>query len=133
MKQIIILAAVLLFCVMNLYAQRTPKQERILKLAEENLQATLKQGNDMLKASALEAVIDIKRDIIGAPLSKTVIPVMSILRNHHHCSVRCLAAQALYELGDERGLLAIKEAWRFDRNITVQNVCRGLSKEMKSL
>lgn len=121
-----------LFCAVNLFAQRTPKQERILKLAEENLQATLRQGNDMLKASALEAVIDIKRDLIGASLGKTVIPAMAILRNHQNCSVRCLAAQTLFELGDERGLLAVKEAWRFDRNITVQHVCRGLIREMEN-
>lgn len=123
MKHVIFLTILMLA---TSYAKAQDRQSRILELAEKNLQMTLANGSDMLKESAMEAVVDIRRSL-GAEQGRTVIPLMAILRNHQDPSLRILAAFTLTELKNDRGLFAIQEAARFDRNKTVRHICASLT------
>jgi len=123
MKHLILTMALI---VLATSANAQDRQSRILKLAEQNLQRTLSQGSDMLKESAMEAVVDIRKSL-GAEQSRTVIPLMNILRTNSDPSMRILAAFTLNELKDDKGLYAIKEAARFDPNQTVRHICASLS------
>lgn len=64
-------------------------------------------------------------------LDQTVIPSMKILREDTNYSMRILAAMALFELRDERGLYAIREAARFDGHQTVRHICSSMIKQAK--
>lgn len=57
---------------------------------------------------------------------KAVIPLLSVLKSDNDERVRLSAALALYKIGDERGIYAIKKAIRFDESERVQRICRIL-------
>jgi nitrogen fixation/metabolism regulation signal transduction histidine kinase len=105
--------------------------ENILKLAVKNLKATLQAGSDELKESAMEAVTDLKREYPNAKFSGTVIPLMQILRSHPEQNMRILAALVLKEIGDDRGLYAIKEASQYDTHGVVRHICASIQAEKK--
>ncbi len=105
--------------------------ENILRLAVKNLKGTLQSDNDNLKESAMQVVRELKQAYSQARLSGTIIPLMQILRTHSDNGMRILAALTLMELGDERGLYAIKEASRFDSSSIVRHICASIQKEIE--
>ncbi len=105
--------------------------EKILKMAAQNLKGTLQNGSDELKESAMEAVKDLKREYPQAKLTGTVIPLMQILRSHPEQNMRILAALVLKEIGDDRGIYAIKEASQYDTHEIVRHVCASIQREKK--
>jgi hypothetical protein len=111
--------------------QDKERVEKILQLAVRNLKLTLKGDNDNLKESAMEVVKELKQAYPQARLSGTIIPLMQILRTHADNGMRILAALTLMELGDERGLYAIKEASRFDSSSFVRHICASIQKEIE--
>ncbi len=121
MKNLLAMAVLMIMAMGNTQAQ----DRRILELAEKNLQQTLQNGSDMLKESAMEVVMDLRKEF-GVDQSRTIVPLMAILRNHSDSGMRMLAAFTLKELADERGLYAIREASRFDNNKTVRHLCASL-------
>lgn len=125
------LCAVLLFCGTVQAQEETDgynaRIEKILKLAVQNLKGTLQNGSDELKESAIEVVKDLKQAYPQARLTGTVIPLMQILRSHPETNMRLLAAMTLKEIGDERGLYAIKEASVYDTHQIVRHVCASMA------
>jgi hypothetical protein len=101
--------------------------ENILKLAVQNLKGTLQNGSDELKESAIAVVKELKQAYPQAKLTGTVIPLMQILRSHPETNIRLLAAMTLREIGDERGLYAIKEASVYDTHQIVRHVCASMA------
>lgn len=106
--------------------ERSENVEKILDLASRNLEATLKQGNDNLKESAIVVISELMREFPGTDLNNTVIPLMSILRTHGQPGMRILAAMTLRELNNDEAMFALQEAARFDSNQTVRHICHAL-------
>jgi hypothetical protein len=107
--------------------------EAILKRSEANLKITLNGRHEALKESAILAILDIKSMYPECRLDGTIIPLMRILRTHTNANMRVLAALALYEVGDDRALYAIKEAARFDTSQLVRHICLSIQAEAGQL
>jgi HEAT repeat protein len=60
---------------------------------------------------------------------KAVIPLLRMLKSDPNEQARMTAAYALYQLKDQRGLFAIKQAVRFDDSNKVKRLCWMLYKE----
>jgi len=101
--------------------------EQKLKAAEENLIQSLKGDNDNLKESAIQVILELKQAYPEFKFNKAVIPLMRILRQHENQNIRILAALTLYELGNESGVYAVKEASKFDDNKMVRHICSSLT------
>jgi len=101
--------------------------EKILKAAEKNLSKTLQGDNENLRGSAIQVVLQLKKAYPNYKFKKVIIPLMRILRNHENQNIRILAALSLYELGNEIGVYAVKEASRFDDNKMVRHICLSLT------
>lgn len=55
--------------------------------------------------------------------TKAVIPLLKILKQDSSVEARITAALALFKIGDERGIFAIKRASEFDENEQVRKMC----------
>lgn len=97
-----------------------------LKSADKNLTVALKGDNEGLKESAIQVVAELKAVYPEFEFRKVVIPLMSILRNHDNKNIRILAALSLWELGNEYGRYAVKEAATMDNNPMVRHICTSL-------
>ncbi len=88
-----------------------------LEVAEENYLTGIKTENTGLQVSAAYYLGEMKSD-------KAVIPLMALMRNSEHESVRIAAALSLLKIGDARGLYAIYKNTRFDDSECVRCMCR---------
>jgi HEAT repeat protein len=84
--------------------------------AEQNLLRGLDSDNLGLTESSANMLGELKS-------SKAVIPLMKLLRDGEQESTRIVAALALCQIGDERGLYAVKRATQFDDSERVAQRC----------
>lgn len=84
--------------------------------AEENLLIGLASDNQGLVEGSANMLGELKS-------SKAVIPLMKLLRDGEQESTRIVAALALCQIGDERGLYAVKRATQFDDSERVAQRC----------
>lgn len=131
MKRILIglFLAAMLMAWMTAPPAKAGDKEDILRLASKNLKLTLGHSGDMLRESAILAVLDIKSTYPDLNMSEVIIPLMHILRNDRDPNLRILAALALYEVGDGRALWALREAVKFDSHRVVRHVCASMYNE----
>jgi hypothetical protein len=85
-------------------------------LVEKNLLIGLMSENEGLKTSSAYLLGEIKS-------TKAVIPLLSMLHQAKDKNIRILAALSLLNIGDERGLYAIKRAIIFDEDQSVRKMC----------
>ena len=55
--------------------------------------------------------------------TKAVIPLLKVLKQDPSIEARITAALALFKIGDERGIFAIKRASEFDNNEQIRKMC----------
>ena len=55
--------------------------------------------------------------------TKAVIPLLKVLKQDSSAEARITAALALFKIGDDRGIFAIKRASEFDNNELVRKMC----------
>jgi HEAT repeat protein len=84
--------------------------------AEQNLLRGLDSDNLGLIEGSANMLGELKS-------SKAVIPLMKLLRDGEQESTRIVAALALCQIGDERGLYAVKRATQFDGSERVAQRC----------
>ncbi len=84
--------------------------------AVENLLVALKSDNCGLRKSAAYVMGQLQAE-------EAVIPLMAILRNSNDECARIAAAWALCQIGDARGVYAVKQAVRFDNSDKVKSYC----------
>lgn len=84
--------------------------------AEENLLIGLASDNQGLVEGSANMLGELQS-------SKAVIPLMKLLRDGEQESTRIVAALALCQIGDERGLYAVKRATQFDDSERVAQRC----------
>jgi HEAT repeat protein len=118
MKSLLIFAALLL----SISAAQMQAHESILPagankaLIEENLLIGLASDNTGLQRSSALMLGRIKSD-------RSVISLMEVLHNNTNTDVRIAAAWALCQIGDARGVYAVKMAVKFDESEKVQSTC----------
>ncbi len=95
----------------------SPVKKAGLALAEENYITGIKTENEGLQVSSAYYLGEMKSE-------KAVIPLMALLHNSEHKSVRIAAALSLLKIGDERGIYAIYKNIRFDDSECVRCMCR---------
>ncbi|MFH0989964.1 MAG: HEAT repeat domain-containing protein [bacterium] len=85
-------------------------------VVEKNLFAALESGNKGLQKSAIYMLGNIGSD-------RAVLPLLSYLKYSEDENVRIAAAWSLCQIGDARGLYAVKQAVSFDPSLKVRNAC----------
>ncbi|QQS38154.1 MAG: HEAT repeat domain-containing protein [Ignavibacteriales bacterium] len=93
-----------------------PLSKAVQELAVDNLLAGLESDNFGLKTSSAFMLGELASE-------KAVLPLMKILHTDANEDARIVAALALYKIGDERGLYAVKQAVRFDDSQRVSKLC----------
>jgi hypothetical protein len=124
MKQVLILtvaAMLLAFSSALALDPQTTKSTVDIDKVEASLLNGLNSKNQGLIISSTQMLGDIKSD-------KAVIPLMHMLKSENNESCKIAAALALYNIGDERGLYAIKRAAKFDDNNKVRSFCNKFYK-----
>jgi len=95
----------------------------------DQIEATLLNGlnsqNQGLMISSTQKLGDIQS-------SKAVIPLMTVLKSDDDESCQIAAALALYNIGDKRGIYAIKKAAKFDDSERVRSFCTKFYNEYKT-
>jgi len=117
-------STVLLLAVLALATFTVPvtAQESILPpyadkaLVEDNLFVGLKSDNSGLQRSCALMLGKIQS-------SRAVIPLLTALHNNPNESVRIAAAWALCNIGDARGVYAVKMAVKYDECCKVKTTC----------
>lgn len=112
MLNIIILSLAVCFIISTTEAKEIKIKERAITSLIIGINST----NTGLRASAAHMLGEIK-------YRKAVIPLMRMLKTEKQENVRIVAALALYKIGDERGIFAIKQAVKFDRSEKVRRFC----------
>lgn len=128
MKRVLILsAAVTLMAFSTTLAIDPQRPNSTVNL--DKVEATLLNGlgsqNQGLIISSTQKLGDIKS-------SKAVIPLMSVLKSNTDESCKIAAALALYNIGDNRGIYAIKKAAKFDESKRVRDFCTKFYNEYKT-
>jgi len=119
MKRVLILtvaAALLTFSSVLAVDPQTTKTTVNMDKVEASLLNGLKSQNQGLIISSTRMLGDIHS-------AKAVIPLMHILKSENSEANKIAAALALYNIGDERGIFAIKRAARFDDSNKVRSFC----------
>jgi hypothetical protein len=83
---------------------------------EKNLFAALMSGNKGLQKSAIYMLGDMRS-------SQAVLPLLSYLKYGEDENIRIAAAWSLCQIGDARGLYAVKQSVLFDPSVKVRNAC----------
>lgn len=112
MLNIIILSLTVCFIISTTEAKEIKIKERAITSLIIGINST----NTGLRASAAHMLGEVKSH-------KAVIPLMRMLKTEKQENVRIVAALALYKIGDERGIFAIKQAVKFDRSEKVRRFC----------
>ena len=61
---------------------------------------------------------------------EAVLPLIKILQQNNDEYIREIAVHSLYRIGDIRGLLAIREAAKYDNSDDVKKLCDTLVKQL---
>jgi HEAT repeat protein len=104
---------------------QTTKSAIDMDKVEASLLNGLNSENQGLIISSSQMLGDIKS-------GKAVIPLMHMLKSDNSESSKIAAALALYNIGDERGLYAIKRAAKFDDSNKVRSFCNKFYKAYKT-
>ena len=117
-KSIVLLATVLVIA----SAMPSMAKESVLppnadkKLIEENLFLGLASGNLGLQRSCALMLGKIQSE-------RAVVPLMAVLHSNSDENIRAAAAWALCNIGDARGVYAVKMAVKYDESTKVQATC----------
>lgn len=110
------------------YIGSLPQQK--LDLIEVNLVNALQSGIPGMQADAAQVVRDINTIRPEQNFSKTVIPLMAILKDEEaESAVRILAALALNQLDSQKGYFAISRTASFTSDSRLKYVCTWLAYE----
>ena len=102
-----------------------PKSTVTLDQIEATLLNGLNSQNQGLIISSSQKLGDIQS-------SKAVIPLMHMLKSDNDEACKIAAALALYNIGDKRGIYAIKNAAKFDESEKVRSFCTIFYNEYKT-
>lgn len=84
---------------------------------ESNLLVGLESGNDGLASSCTYFLGELKSE-------NAIIPLMRILHKSENSALRQGAALALYKINSERGMFAVKRAFKFDNDKQTRKICK---------
>jgi hypothetical protein len=104
---------------------QTPTTTVNMDKVEASLLNGLNSKNQGLMISSTQMLGNIQSD-------KAVIPLMHVLKSDTNESCKIAAALALYNIGDERGIYAIKRAAKFDDSNKVRSFCDKFYKAYKT-
>ena len=97
---------------------------------ESSLVIGLQANCACLQASAAQVIRDLKARVPDHNFSKSVIPLMRILKDENqNVGVRQVAALALHEIGSGRGDYAIEREAQFSDHQQLRHLCRSLVNE----
>ncbi len=115
---ILLVLVVTLFVTADIFAKgpKPPLSQMVKESAVNNLLEGLESDNFGLMTSAAYMLGELQSE-------KAVLPLMKILHSDASEDARIVAALALYKIGDERGLYAVKQAVRFDDSERVSKLC----------
>lgn len=115
---ILLVLVVTLFVTAEIFAKgpNPPLSQLVKESAVNNLLEGLESDNFGLKTSSAYMLGELES-------KKAVLPLMKILHSDASEDARIVAALALYKIGDERGLYAVKQAIRFDDSERVSKLC----------
>ena len=118
MNKITLTALVVLLCTLVLSAAGSPIMRKQINYneVEANLLAGIDSQNQGLFISSTLKLGDLKSE-------KAVIPLMKVLKSSNDEASRLAAALALYKIGNNKGMFAVKMASRFDDSKRVRNLC----------
>ena len=102
-----------------------PKSTVTMDQVEATLLNGLNSQNQGLMISSTQKLGDIHSD-------KAVLPLMKVLKSETDESCKIAAALALYNIGDKRGIYAIKKAAKFDDSEKVRSFCTKFYNEYKT-
>ena len=85
----------------------------------------LQDENIGIRTSAAQLLGD--RKVVEA-----VKPLVKMLKTEENTSARIIAAMALYQIGDEKATVALKEAAAKDKNKTVRRVVSAMVQKLAS-
>jgi HEAT repeat protein len=118
MKRLMIILAIIFFASSQNFGQ-TEKRE-LTKTDVSNLIICMKSDNEGIRRCGVYFAGYYK-------VKETVIPLMTILYKDDCEEIRMLAARSLCEIGDARGLFAVKRAVKFNDSDKVKQLCFFLS------
>ncbi len=118
MKRLMIILAIIFFASSQNFGQ-TEKRE-LTKTDVSNLIICMKSENEGIRRCGVYFAGYYK-------VKETVIPLMTILYEDDCEEIRMLAARSLCEIGDARGLFAVKRAVKFNDSDKVKQLCFFLS------
>lgn len=93
------------------------------------IEATLLNG---LNSQNQGLIISSSQRLGNIQSSKAVLPLMYLLKSDDNESCKIAAALALYNIGDKRGIYAIKKAAKFDESKKVRSFCTKFYNEYKT-
>ena len=118
MSKILLLFIVVLLLQVSISAevkfagQNENQQERTI----QSLLLGINSDNFGLKSSCTYMLGELK-------ISHAVIPLMKLLKDNNNAELKIAAALALYKIGDERGIYAIKKSIQFEKDERVRKIC----------
>jgi HEAT repeat protein len=118
------LALVLLFMISNV----SNAQSADTTVAEYNqyLISALKDNNIGIRGSAAELLGQRK-------VAEAVEPLLKMLKTEKNDNVRIVVVMALYSIGDNKALPALKKCSQRDKCSSVRNIARAIVKEMETV
>jgi HEAT repeat protein len=121
---VIVISLVFAAAVSNTFAaeKNAPKINKDQVVA--NLLVGLSSDNTGLKSSSAYQLGEFKD-------SKSVIPLMRVLRNDKNENTRIIAALSLYKIGTPLSINAVRQAIRFDESPKVQKMCLNFYNSFK--
>jgi HEAT repeat protein len=93
---------------------------------DQYLIKALQDENIGIRASAAQLIGE--RKVVEA-----VKPLVKMLKTEENTSARIIAAMALYQIGDEKATVALKEAAANDKNKTVRRVVSAMVQKLESV
>lgn len=118
MKRLVIILAIIFFTSSQNFGQAVKRE--LTKTDVSNLLICMKSDNDGIRRCGVYFAGFYK-------VEETVIPLMAILYEDECEEIRMLAARSLCNIGDARGLFAVKQAVKFNDCDKVKQLCFFLS------
>jgi HEAT repeat protein len=128
MKRVLILTAAVTLIAFSTISATDP-QRPDSKVNLDQVEATLLNG---LNSQNQGLVISSSQKLGKLQSSTAVIPLMTMLKSNNDESCKIAAALALYNIGDKRGIYAIKKAAKFDDSSKVRKFCTKFYNEYKT-
>jgi len=117
-----------LLVVQTLSAQVTEFPENKKSVIVDNLTVGIKSENNGLHTSAALVIYELINEsyIESSDASKTMIPLLKLLKNGQTEEERIAAAMALFQLGNPIGIYQLRGVAVFDDNEKVATICKNL-------